>query len=159
MCTCSHERQTTWQSPHLKKIIQGIKFLYEVALKGVHGAVPRVLKSSDIDRSTVRLLDSIFDPSGPYGKLFPGLDTCCLQMKYLLHNSNFVAHVRHQSQIDHAEGCLVQRISPYSLLWACFLRNPSQSNQGLYEKLRVKVQYDKLWRWKKGWYISLFLQL
>ena len=88
-----------------ESIIQDIGSLYEVALKGVHGAVLRVLESSDLDPSTVRQLESIFDSSGPYGKLFPGLDMRYLQMKYLQQNFNFV--VRHQSQIDHAEGCLV----------------------------------------------------
>ena len=107
-----------------ESIIKDIESLYEVALKGVHGAVSRALESSDLDLSTVRELESIFDSSGPYGKLFPGLDTYYLQMKYLRHNFNFV--VRHLSQIDHAEGCLVYITYMYTPLLFVVIMFPQE---------------------------------
>ena len=39
----------------------------------------------------------IFNPYGPYGKLYPGLDTHYLQMKYLQQNFKFVVSNQHQS--------------------------------------------------------------
>ena len=90
-----------------------------MALGGVRDAVSTALKNSGIDPRTVNGLDSIFDPLGPYGKLFPGLDTHHLQMKYLRRNFKFV--VRHAAVLikhliyDFEHLCFEESLSLYHL--------------------------------------------
>lgn len=63
----------------------------------IHDALKRSLHDSDMDAEVIAEIDDTFNPMGPYGKLFSGLETNYLQTKYY-HNffGLVVSHEYHQ---------------------------------------------------------------
>lgn len=61
-----------------------------MALANIHDAVRSVIDSSEVDEATSDALDGIFSPTGDHAKLFNGLETSYIQMKYYRHAFNLV---------------------------------------------------------------------
>lgn len=63
----------------------------------IHDAVKRSLHDSDLDAEVIAEIDDTFNPMGPYGNLFSGLETNYLQTKYY-HNffDLVISHEYHQ---------------------------------------------------------------
>ena len=129
-----------------ENIIKDVDSLYEVALSGIHDAVSTALRNSGVDPQEICGLDDIFNPLGPYGKLFPGLDTHYLQMKYLRQNFKFVVSNQHQST-----SILVQALLEAAGFRQSDSRLLSQDNMGTgttnihYLHLYLGTYHDQSW--------------
>lgn len=55
---------------------------HQVALIDVQSAVKKILIGSGVNPDSIEGLANIFDSRGPFGRLFPNLDTVYMQMKF-----------------------------------------------------------------------------
>lgn len=74
----------------IDEIIQDVTALNQFILSKVHVAVQAALKEADISESRVPSLSEIFNPDGPFGKPFHGLETAYQQLQYCKANLGMV---------------------------------------------------------------------
>ena len=62
----------------------------QVILTTIHDAILNQLRGVQLSELVTATMDSVLSRDGPYGKLFSGLETNYLQLKYFRNHFNFV---------------------------------------------------------------------
>ena len=74
----------------VENIIKDVDSLYQVALDNIQSAVETALMKAGVVANQVPDLDTILSSTGPYGRLFSGLETHHRQLMYLKHHFKLV---------------------------------------------------------------------
>ena len=94
---CNKLTQVTTES-----IIKDVDSLYQVALDNIRFAAEGALKEAGILPGQIPGLSAILSPTGPYGKLFSGLETHHRQLTYMKEHFKLVVGVRQDCITNYA---------------------------------------------------------
>ena len=85
----AHQR-CNYYDVHMLDIVHDCVISVQVILTTIHDAILNQLRGVQLDELVIATIDSVLSRDGPYGKLFSGLETNYLQLKYFRNHFNFV---------------------------------------------------------------------